>query len=146
MNALRRGTIVFGAVVGFGLLTGGGAGAEDQHQHGATTAQHGAANASAGSKELHGHMMKSAAEMRGMSMTGDVDHDFVAMMKKHHQHGIEMARVVLQHGKDPKAKEIAREVIDEQQKDIAELDQWLSQHSPQKGASKENRKPTHSVR
>jgi uncharacterized protein (DUF305 family) len=85
---------------------------------------------SEGAKQLHQHMMKSAQEMRSMKMTGDVDHDFVTAMRMHHQDGIAIARIALEHGKDAKAREIAQRIIDEQQEDLKELDAWLSQHKP----------------
>lgn len=88
-----------------------------------------------GASKLHKHMMKSSSEMKSMKMTGDVDHDFVAMMKEHHRHGIEMAEIALQHGKDAKAKEFAQRIVAQQKKEIAELDSWLAQHKPAPGSA-----------
>lgn len=85
----------------------------------------------AGSAELHQAMQKGASEMQSMPMTGEVDHDFVTAMRKHHQDGIEMAQIELRNGKDPEAKKFAQTIIDTQKKDIAKFDRWLSAHSKQ---------------
>lgn len=83
---------------------------------------------------LHELMERGAKKSQAMQMTGDLDYDFVAAMKEHHQQAIDMANVVLQHGKDEKAREFARKTVDMQKKDIAEFDQWLSKHAPKAGA------------
>ena len=51
--------------------------------------------------------------------TGDVDHDFVAMMVPHHQGAIDMARAELRYGQNPQLKTIAQEIIVDQMKEIA---------------------------
>ncbi len=69
--------------------------------------------------------------MMGRRMTGDADRDFASMMIAHHQGAIDMARVELQHGKDPDLKAMAQKVIDDQSREIKELQDWLSRHPPQ---------------
>ena len=46
----------------------------------------------------------------------------------HHQGAIDMARVVLQYGKDEKVKSWANDVIREQQHEIGEMEEWLKKH------------------
>lgn len=84
--------------------------------------------AQAGSAQMHEHMKKAGREMQSMKMSGDVDRDFVTAMRKHHQDGIAMAKMVLEHGKDPKTREMAQRIMDEQQKDLKEFDAWLAEH------------------
>jgi uncharacterized protein (DUF305 family) len=83
---------------------------------------------SAGSQQLHQSMMSGMQDMQRRPMTGDVDKDFVRMMRHHHMQGIEMARIQLQSGKDTEAKRMAQKIIDEQQKEVAQLDDWLQRH------------------
>src|SRR5580698_6022452 len=51
--------------------------------------------------------------------TGDVDHDFVAMMVPHHQGGIDMARAELRYGHNPQLMHVAQEIVVDQIQEIA---------------------------
>ena len=46
----------------------------------------------------------------------------------HHQGGIEMSEIVLRQGTDPEVQRKARETIEEQRKDIEEINSILRQH------------------
>lgn len=63
-------------------------------------------------------MKKMMSDMT-MTPTGDVDADFVAMMVPHHQGAIEMAIAVLRHGRNPRIRRLAQEIIVTQQQEIA---------------------------
>lgn len=62
--------------------------------------------------------------------SGDPDVDFLRMMIPHHQSAIDMARVVLEQGDDPKVKIIAKQVIADQEAEIAEIRTLLESMSP----------------
>jgi len=63
--------------------------------------------------------------MSAMPMSGNVDRDFAAMMKMHHESAIRMSQSELQNGKDPQLREMATRIIEAQKQEIAQLDQWL---------------------
>jgi uncharacterized protein (DUF305 family) len=59
--------------------------------------------------------------------TGDPDRDFARMMIPHHQGAIDMAKVELQHGKDPRLRRLAQGIIVEQAQEIAVMQQILDE-------------------
>lgn len=68
------------------------------------------------------------ADMMGMAYTGDADADFVRGMIPHHQGAIDMAKVELEHGKDPEIRKLAEAVVTAQQAEIKEMQDWLEAH------------------
>jgi uncharacterized protein (DUF305 family) len=64
--------------------------------------------------------------------TGDADVDFVAGMVPHHQGAVDMAKVVLEYGKDPEVKKFAEAVIAAQEAEIKWMNEWLAKNGPKK--------------
>ena len=79
-----------------------------------------------GSDDMKKSMMMGMEGMQKMPMSGDTDKDFAMMMKMHHQQGVEMAQMELQHGKSPAMKSMAKNIISAQKKEIAAFDKWLA--------------------
>lgn len=78
--------------------------------------------------ELMESMNNMSAKMSGMKMTGNVDKDFAMLMKVHHEGAVEMAKGELGDGKDEALKTLAKQIIEEQNKEIKQFSQWLSTH------------------
>lgn len=57
----------------------------------------------------------------------DADEAFMRGMLAHHRGAVEMAQVELQHGRDAKARDLARRIIAAQQAEIEEMAAWLKQ-------------------
>jgi uncharacterized protein (DUF305 family) len=65
--------------------------------------------------------MEEMTHAMDVTMSGDPDRDFLAMMVPHHQGAVEMARLVLMHGRDPLTRQLADEIIASQQAEIASM-------------------------
>ncbi len=74
-------------------------------------------------QQINDNMHKSM----DIKFTGDADKDFLAAMIPHHQGAVDMAEVVLQHGKSLKVRQLAQEIITMQKKEIAEMKQLLKE-------------------
>lgn len=70
-----------------------------------------------------------------LDYTGNADADFARLMIPHHQGAIDMAQVALQFAKDAEIRRIAQKTIDDQKKDIEQLQSWLQRHPAATGAS-----------
>jgi len=60
-----------------------------------------------------------------MPLTGKPDLDFMQGMVPHHQGAIDMAKTVLQYGKDPDVKTLAEGVIKAQEGEVTLIKGWL---------------------
>ncbi len=72
-------------------------------------------------RAMHASTAKMTREMASATMTGDPDHDFLAMMIAHHAGAVDMARLELIHGRDPLVRRLAEEIIASQQGEIAAM-------------------------
>ncbi|MBT9540971.1 MAG: DUF305 domain-containing protein [Thiobacillus sp.] len=69
-------------------------------------------------REMDRDMEKMMTDMHHPGYTGNADVDFLAMMIPHHQGAVDMARLVLIHGQDPLARQLAEEIMASQQAEI----------------------------
>ena len=94
-------------------------------------AGHGAAKSPARSKDAPSTAAFRKAndlmhKQMNIAYSGDADVDFIRGMIPHHQGAIDMARIQIAHGKDPAVRRIAEKIIADQQREIAEMKEWLA--------------------
>lgn len=70
-----------------------------------------------------GAMMK---DMHGPGYSGNPDIDFLTMMIPHHEGAVEMARLVLVHGRDPATRRLAEDIIASQTVEIEGMKRRLA--------------------
>ena len=63
-----------------------------------------------------------------ITFSGNADVDFVKGMIPHHQGAIDMAKVVLEHGRDRGIRRLARGIIKAQNTEIALMKAWLKKN------------------
>ncbi len=75
---------------------------------------------------MNAGMDKMMRDMHAPGYTGDPDADFLAMMIPHHAGAVEMARLVLVHGRDPATRRLAEDIIASQVVEIEAMTRRLA--------------------
>lgn len=125
---MNRSATVLAALLAAGLLAGT-AQAQQSHSghggHGApAAAQPGESASTKANRDANTKMHKDM----DIPYSGDADADFVRGMIPHHQGAIDMARIVLAHGKDPEIRKLAENVLRDQEKEVAMMKDWLKKN------------------
>lgn len=113
-------------VLAVALLALPAAAQHPHHGHGAAPA---AAPETASTREFRAANDRMHRDM-AITFTGNADRDFAAGMIPHHQGAIDMARVVLRHGRDPEMRALAESIIRAQEAEIAQLRGFLARAQP----------------
>lgn len=120
---MNRTAIALATLLAVAPLTGAAL-AQQHHNHGASAP---AKTESASTKAYRDANTKMHKDM-DIAYSGDADADFVRGMIPHHQGAIDMARIVLAHGKDPEIRKLAESVIRDQEKEVAMMQDWLKKN------------------
>ncbi|AMJ63019.1 CopM family metallochaperone [Bosea sp. PAMC 26642] len=88
-----------------------------------------AAGDAASTKDFKAADMKMMHAM-AVPYTGNADVDFRTKMIPHHQGAIDMAKVALAHAKNETTKTLAAQIIKDQEREIAEMREWLRKNAP----------------
>lgn len=97
------------------LLTGAPSFAQDSSAHHGHTAT---AATAANSNDLYASSRDAMHKGMDVKPSGNADIDFIRNMIPHHQGAVEMAKVQLEHGKDPVLRKLAQDIITAQEAEI----------------------------
>ncbi|MGU3494298.1 DUF305 domain-containing protein [Xanthobacteraceae bacterium A53D] len=114
--------------LGLALAAGSAHAQGTGHDHGSHSAPAAAAEAPS-TTALKAADEKMMQDMMAAPYTGNVDVDFRVHMIPHHEGALAMARVVLEHSKDPQTRKLAEQVIADQQKEITDMKAWLAKNA-----------------
>jgi uncharacterized protein (DUF305 family) len=89
-------------------------------------AHHGTTADTANNNPVKETMDRMMHNMHGAKATGNNDIDFAAMMVEHHKGAVEMSKVELEKGRDAELKAFAQKVIDDQNKEIGFMEEFIS--------------------
>jgi uncharacterized protein (DUF305 family) len=84
-----------------------------------------ASGGDAAHQDLMDGMDRMNADMMAGGTAADLDVAFVCSMIPHHRGAIDMAKAELAHGDDPWARQLAEQVIAAQEREIAQMLEWL---------------------
>jgi uncharacterized protein (DUF305 family) len=79
-------------------------------------------------KEFKAADMSMMMNMNSAPYSGDPDVDFRTHMIPHHEGAIAMAKVALKYASDADTKKMAQNIIDQQEKQVADMQAWLKQN------------------
>jgi len=100
--------------------------APGHHDHAAVTASKPQNTTLDYQRDMDIGMARMMTDMHSPGYSGNVDVDFLAMMIPHHEGAVDMARLVLLHGRDPTTRQLAEEIIATQTIEVQSMTRRLS--------------------
>jgi uncharacterized protein (DUF305 family) len=76
--------------------------------------------------ELSEGMNAMMDKMKGTTLSNNVDKDYVTLMLAHHQNAVKLSQDELSHGHHAELKKLAKKMIEDDKKEIAMFEKWLS--------------------
>ena len=123
MNAAARIRTRLALAVTMALLTGN---AVAQQASGHDPAAIHADSAPGFQADMDAGMARMMQDMHALDYSGNADADFLAMMIPHHAGAVDMARLVLRHGRDPATRQLAEEIMAGQTLEIESMTRRLA--------------------
>ncbi|MEI2750750.1 MAG: DUF305 domain-containing protein [Ferruginibacter sp.] len=101
---------------------------EESNTNDTTAIHHKATDTSiaAENKQIQETMNNMMQKMHSVNHTGNIDIDFSTMMIEHHKGAVEMSKVEINKGTNAELKEFAQKVINDQEKEIAFMQDFIS--------------------
>lgn len=118
--------LAIAATLGLGLV--GSAHAQGMKDHGSMSSMKPDPKDDASTKDFKAADMAMMKDM-DVAYTGNPDVDFRTHMIPHHKGAVAMAKVALMHAKDPETKAMAQKIIDDQEKEVGEMEAWLKKNA-----------------
>ncbi len=113
---------ILAALAGCGLASLAFAQGTHHHDHGAKPA----ATDTPATRAFRAVDARMHEEM-AIRYTGDVDVDFVRGMIPHHRGAVAMAKVALEHSKNPEIRKLAEDIVRSQDAEIAFMEKFLKE-------------------
>ncbi|MDG6895097.1 CopM family metallochaperone [Volucribacter amazonae] len=114
----------FAVILLTGLLSSTFAIAANNHHH----HNHNQPNTEFGQAYLSS-MTEMHHDMEQAAFAQNPDISFAQGMIAHHQGAIEMAKIQLKYGKDPEMRKLAEQIIQAQEPEIKQMEDWLKQQA-----------------
>jgi uncharacterized protein (DUF305 family) len=101
------------------------------NSHDSTSAEHKKNNMAGHTHKEGNHTelsedMNMIEKLKGMTMSGNANKDYVMLMLAHHQNAVKLSQDEVSHGHHAELKKMAKKMIEDDKKEIEAFEKWLS--------------------